>query len=842
MGFYRTYPDGSKHWVDVSPSGGGFVSGSSSGSSSSSSSSSSSTITTYTTLNGTPVNTTSSGKSSGGFGGGFTSGGSSGQSYTTTADTGTGYNPATGSNLPVQTPSQNVMSTANGTQMPQRYKENVGTATLNVVKNLIPFSNSNTYGLIGQRGLGEWSQKTFYDPFEYVGTPKILSKKYVGTPVPGNPYILYRDLQDPKTNWDIQQEKNKALYEETGLKYTGESVSILPIRLGENIASDPTLRTKYQSQVTFETTEDQLKIINDNYNKEINSIYQNKLSNISPKLNEYNLDYQKLIELPANKYIRGTGTAIKFGAEYGAITFGGPAGMLAVGSYEAFNTINKGVKWESNLPFMTTKQKILGAVDFSLTGAMSVTAFGSGYSKLFQNWRIARYEDLLNAPAKTFGKQRLLTDESAKYFTTSIKKLPDIKSYTPQETEVWKTGENRIGFRGEGTNIIVLNDPQYFGKKIVSIERFSTSGYVPDISKTGFKLQGFPKEQWQQIEGISGIGRVKYFTSTYEKNFNLIVASSQRDSSAFNILSARNPKLTQPFYKNYIGQTGKQYRGIISEYGQIKLINNNKSFTNMFRNTKTNLRKYPFDNIRRNYNSNTIQTESLFSEKYQTQFLINNKSFMTAQDIRQLGAASAAGVAKESQPQLIKKLIDMQATKFKPMIVPTNIYIPSQIQLRKLKQLTPTTQLQIPQTKSETKNIIVTPSIVQTFYPFEKNRYASGNAFVTPQATAQSTRERTSNINGIISPPFRPTYTPTQTIGSFDFPFVPPNVSGEFDFKMFTRRFKYKQPKEYSPSYEAFIFNIRGKRPKGLETGARIRPIPKRFSFFKRLKSWRMRI
>jgi hypothetical protein len=45
-----------------------------------------------------------------------------------------------------------------------------------------------------------------------------------------------------------------------------------------------------------------------------------------------------------------------------------------------------------------------------------------------------------------------------------------------------------------------------------------------------------------------------------------------------------------------------------------------------------------------------------------------------------------------------------------------------------------------------------------------------------------------------------------------------------------TRKYKGKQRKKYTPSYEAFTFGIKGKAPKGLETGARIRPITKGFT------------
>jgi hypothetical protein len=41
------------------------------------------------------------------------------------------------------------------------------------------------------------------------------------------------------------------------------------------------------------------------------------------------------------------------------------------------------------------------------------------------------------------------------------------------------------------------------------------------------------------------------------------------------------------------------------------------------------------------------------------------------------------------------------------------------------------------------------------------------------------------------------------------------------------RRVKIKKVVKYTPSYSAIVFNIRGKAPKGTETGLRVRPIPK---------------
>lgn len=67
------------------------------------------------------------------------------------------------------------------------------------------------------------------------------------------------------------------------------------------------------------------------------------------------------------------------------------------------------------------------------------------------------------------------------------------------------------------------------------------------------------------------------------------------------------------------------------------------------------------------------------------------------------------------------------------------------------------------------------------------------------------------------------TYTPP-------FFLIPPLIP-EFNFKQTTRIYRGRQRKKYTPSYEALAFNIRGKAPKGIETGFRTRPIPKGYSF-----------
>jgi len=108
-----------------------------------------------------------------------------------------------------------------------------------------------------------------------------------------------------------------------------------------------------------------------------------------------------------------------------------------------------------------------------------------------------------------------------------------------------------------------------------------------------------------------------------------------------------------------------------------------------------------------------------------------------------------------------------------------------------------------------------TPSQIQS--PFQ----VQTPTLIQSQATAQSTQQQSRMI-----------YTFAETV-----PFIPPTLFptklpigfGEINR---TRKIKgKKQRKKYTPSYESLVLNIRGKQPKGMETGVRIRPIPKGFKW-----------
>ena len=106
----------------------------------------------------------------------------------------------------------------------------------------------------------------------------------------------------------------------------------------------------------------------------------------------------------------------------------------------------------------------------------------------------------------------------------------------------------------------------------------------------------------------------------------------------------------------------------------------------------------------------------------------------------------------------------------------------------------------------QTQPQIQTPKIVQT--PFQ---------------TSKQTVKQINKLTFVpgLTTPFNP------IVNKLPFPLIFPSIPGMDVGGLGKRRVKIKKVVRYTPSYSAIVFNIRGKAPKGTETGLRVRPIPK---------------
>lgn len=143
--------------------------------------------------------------------------------------------------------------------------------------------------------------------------------------------------------------------------------------------------------------------------------------------------------------------------------------------------------------------------------------------------------------------------------------------------------------------------------------------------------------------------------------------------------------------------------------------------------------------------------------------------------------------------------------------------------------------IQSPKVDTKTNSINYTKTL--TIPRVESKQRVTTIPSITPTTTTTTIPKITTNT--ITTQTTTPKFTnPTPNITSninitpkFDIPIVPWFPSGSLDFGGSSKRKRGKRRYKYTPSYEALIFNIKGKMPKGTETGARIRPITKGYSF-----------
>lgn len=123
---------------------------------------------------------------------------------------------------------------------------------------------------------------------------------------------------------------------------------------------------------------------------------------------------------------------------------------------------------------------------------------------------------------------------------------------------------------------------------------------------------------------------------------------------------------------------------------------------------------------------------------------------------------------------------------------------------------------------------VVMPTTKTIVTPISISRITSVTR-TTSTSISQLVNLPVTTITPIVPPVTNPvTYKPQTPVFPFVFPFP---FSGDIDFGKANRIYKGKQRTKYVPSYEALVFGVKGKVPKGIETGARIRPIPKGYSW-----------
>ena len=150
--------------------------------------------------------------------------------------------------------------------------------------------------------------------------------------------------------------------------------------------------------------------------------------------------------------------------------------------------------------------------------------------------------------------------------------------------------------------------------------------------------------------------------------------------------------------------------------------------------------------------------------------------------------------------------------------------------------------IQIPKVGVKQKAIAITiPSFAPSVFTIQKTKQITTPI---PRQTQIQIPIQPTRLKLLTITPFVPSITtPTPVMPTFPItripiiPTIPPLRFGEFDFAGLGKKFKSgKQFKTYTPSYTALIYKIKGPKPKGIETGLRLRPITPGFSWAKLFK------
>jgi hypothetical protein len=136
---------------------------------------------------------------------------------------------------------------------------------------------------------------------------------------------------------------------------------------------------------------------------------------------------------------------------------------------------------------------------------------------------------------------------------------------------------------------------------------------------------------------------------------------------------------------------------------------------------------------------------------------------------------------------------------------------------------------------SPSKSYIKSSSISNNYSPYSlsKSSTSISSTTISTLSFKSSISSSIKSFSSSFSSSFRNFSSSTTSTPTFSFP----NLNmGSLDLSQRRKKIKGKRKYKYTPSYESFVFNIRGKQPRGTEMGTRIRPITKGFSFSSKLK------
>lgn len=742
---------------------------------------------------------------------------------------------------------------------PQRYKQPFFSALGQSFKNIFNF------GIIGQQGFKAYTQQAFFTPFEYVGEPKAyktigtnINPTYRGTefgfgaPSPEQKEVYvpegYKDTSDI-TYFNVGEQKKRDLFLSAGLDYKGEPARLLPQRLSEDVAKD--LRPKYQAEVetgtqklfdiyqgkveSGELTQPEAQkrfeaassfytdLVNTKYQAEASSLYGSRMKSTKEIAAVEAFD-KKIFEPPAYPIIRGTGKAIEIGAIAGATAFGGSTATLATSAYLTTKTADQAVQYKSDFGRLTTGQKIAGGASVGLGILASGYTFRLGVTRFYSEWRGAIYSDLARTPAKVSGREILRTEELNRYAVGSVRRSGVNTAQTVQRVDVYKTGDNRVGFFTKGITKTRIFDPQT-QKYLYTTEKFSTSGFIPDIQQ-GSLTAGKKGASVVYDDVYSGQGYAVYSSPTSLRKYSFLAGSKELPES-YSVFGGSSPRrlysgtfTTQRGQPIYFSSTTA--RGNIDSYGSIAKLQEPDSISYII---SSGSKKSSGSFINSLYSTGAAGTLSVGSQA---------QKFSLGQIASQKGIA----ITGKSSPAITTQTTAAASREFYGSAAVQNYQQDYVVQTQPIDTRSRQISAQLPTlnqlglgTERSISASVPTSSTVFSFV--ERSRVAVIPATTPTAALAQVSVTRLRS--GLLSPT-------TSSFSGYGTPApIPTNriiiVPQGFDFNPAETQLSSRllsggrRITGYTPSFSALYFNIRGRPTARIETGINFRPITANFSF-----------
>jgi hypothetical protein len=707
-------------------------------------------------------------------------------------------------NTAVSTPIQTVAISKGNTLKPvesattERYKRPLGEAVGESVQNVFNF------GTIGTKGLGAYTSDIFIKPYEYVYTPKWNKK--IGYNI--NERNYYDPTLSDTTNMTWSQYENMQTSNDfllAGILRKGEPREVLNQRIAETTISklEPKYnalmgaaaeegRALYQERINtgeldLDTAKRRYNIYLDLKAKDINQQYNQEITtDINSRINRVNrygsggiltknliggYEYLKtnMNTPPAETYFK---TGIKV-AEIGGLTaataFGGSGLTLAAATYLGAGFEKQALEYTAQYTGMTTGQKLTGAASLALSGSAAAFTFNLGMSRYYSEWRNIRYMDLADKPARLTGKETTINNEFITYEAATLKKTPYGLSRTQFIQDVYYTGENRGGVFTKSTTFTRIIDPE-------------TNKFIDTFSKSTFTGTA-------NIQNIGEVFRARTTGILNMKGQGLYKTGSlglSRDmGDYYSVIGGieRKVKYSGEIFK----LNGEDTSYIITPSGSRSSQEFYKSF----------------------YSGTTA-----INERIQKRAIVNIGSSKTKASANTL-ISQGAVLFNAPSDQFNREL---QQSKNKPLFITSQV-----LDLYPLEKQAPkfaggqSNDFVNLSARASGSAVMLSPAQPGAFKSEQKQSPVLKFKFENPNTLTPDITNDKGKINFDV-PPMIPLIT-INRLGGLD---LTSNIVKGGSKKT-----------GYTPSFSALFFNIRGKAPKGVETGINFRPITKKFRFFK---------